>query len=77
MKIGGANAPPIETTKPRKRDFGSVFAAMEWPGHSWLVGLLWLVIHFYLLLVFLLQLQDLTKRPIIFGFNHLIWEDSF
>ena len=39
--------------------------------------LLCLAIHFYLLLVFPFQLQDLTKQPLIFGFNHLIWEDPF
>ena len=35
MKIGGANAPPTEVTKPQKRSFGRVYAAWLWPGgHS-------------------------------------------
>ena len=40
MKIGGANASPTDATKPRKRGFGRVFAAMVWPGgHTLLVAL--------------------------------------
>ena len=31
-KIGGANAPPTASTKPRKCGFCHVFTAMVWPG---------------------------------------------
>ena len=72
-KIGGANAPPIKSNKPRKRGFDRVSAAWVWPGGHTRGGtppcfVVWL----YLLLVFPFQLQDLTKRSLIVGFNHLI-----
>ena len=39
-EIGGANAPPNSTTKPRKRGFGRISAARVWPGgHTLFVGL--------------------------------------
>ena len=78
MKIGGANSPTTNPNKLRKHGYGCVSTAMVWPGgHTRLVGLSHLVIPLYLLLVFPFQLQDLMKSPLIFGFNHLIWEDSF
>ena len=48
-KIGGANAPPTNIKRPRKRDFGLVFVAMVWPGgHTRLGQLLCLEIFPYL-----------------------------
>ena len=70
-KIGGANAPPTNIKRPRKRDFGRVF------GHTRLGQLPRLEIFPYLLLVFPFLLQNLIKRPLIFGFNRLILDDSF
>ena len=72
-KIGGANAPPNSLTKPRKCSFGRVFAALVWPGgHTQLVEIPYLMIFLYFLLVFSFLLQDLTKQPLIVGFNRLI-----
>jgi len=69
MKIGGANAPPTKSNKPRKWGQSRISAALVWPGgHTRLVGLVRLVFWLYLLLVFPFQLQDLTKQPLIFGF---------
>ena len=77
-KIGGENAPPTKVTKSRKRNFSSVFAAWLWPGgHSRGVVPPGFAFWLYLQLAFLFQLLDLTKRSLIIGFNHLIWEDSF
>ena len=74
----GANAPPTKTKWPQKCGFGSISAAMVWPGgHTRLEELLRSVILPYLPLVFSFLLQDLMKQPLIVGLNHLIWEDSF
>ena len=70
MKIGGANAPPNLLTKPQKRGFGHVFAARVWPGgHTLLVVLQGFAICFYRVLDFSFQLLNLTKQPLILGFN--------
>ena len=78
MKIGGANVPPTNIKRPRKRGSGRVFAALVCPGgHTQLGDAPDLVILPYLLLVFSFLLHDLTKQPLIVGFNRLIWEDTF
>ena len=77
-KIGGANAPPTDSNKPRKRGFGRVSTARVWPGgHTRGVELPGFVIWCYLLLDLQFWVLDLTKRPLIFGFNRLILEDLF
>ena len=61
-KIGGANAPPTDVTRPRKHGLGRVSAALVWPGgHTQLAGSPGLVNFLYLLLVVLFLLQKLTK----------------
>ena len=70
MKIRGAIAPPTNTIRPRKCSFGHIFTALGGTAPR-------LVISPYLVLNFPFQLLDLTKLPLIFGFNQLIWEDLF
>ena len=61
-KIGGANAPPSEVTKSRKRNFSSVFAAWLWPGgHSRGLVPLDFAFWLYLQLDFSLQLHNCNK----------------
>ena len=65
-RLGGANAPPTTNKQSRKRGFGRVFVALVWlGGHTQLVEIPDLMICPYLLLVVSLQLQDLTKQPLI------------
>ena len=67
-EIGGANAPPNSTTKPRKRGFGRVSAARVWPGgHTLLVGLPGFEFWFYLGLVLQFSSEILKKWPLIFA----------
>ena len=77
-KIGGANAPPNSLTKPRKYGFGRVSVARVWPGgHTQLVVLPSFSICINLQLDLQFKSEILTKWPLIFGFNRLIWDDSF
>ena len=74
----GEQTLPQLTQQSRENAEGRVSAALVWPvGHTQLGGSLGLVILLYLLLIFSFLLQDLTKQPLIVGFNRLIWEDSF
>ena len=78
IKIGGANAPPNSITEPRKRGFGRVSAALLWPGgHSLLVELPGFAFWFYLQLDFSFKSGNLTKWPLILGFNRSIQRGFF
>ena len=77
-EIGGANAPPNSTTKPRKRGFCRVFAARVCPGgHTLLVGRPGIPLCFYLELVSSFESRILTKWPWILGFNRSILRGFF
>ena len=88
-EIGGANAPPNSTTKPRKRGLGRVSAARVWPpsrvsaarvwpgGHTLLVGFPAFSLCFNLQLVFSFESSIVTKWPVILGFNRSILRGFF
>ena len=77
-KIRGANAPLISTKEPRIRGSGCGSAARMWPlGHIPVGSRLRKICAPFVRLDLLFELLDLTKRSLIVGFNHLIWEDPF